>query len=123
MEWNPDYVYHIRGSWAAKGDDQIIVFNLSNAAPAGYLVTPSDDAEETRKRRVEMCPEEWRDSFGDDFYDYAVDNSFFFLSPHTDWKARSESVLAPGLQQMSIKTEEELAESIEQLKNNGGNNE
>ena len=120
MEWNPDYVYHIRGSWAARARDEIIVFTLSNAVPAAYMEMLSEDEEETIKRRVVMCPEEWQDSFGDDFYDYALDNSFYFLAPKTDWKAGSKGVAPPGIQQMEIKTEEDLDNSIEAIKQKVG---
>ena len=123
MEWNPDYVYHIRGSWVARANDEIIVFNLSNAMPAAYFDAPSEDSDEVRRRRIEMCPDEWKDTFGEDFYDYTVENSHYFMSPRTDWKADSECVLAPGLQQMAVKTEFELAKSIEGLRNNGGSDE
>ena len=123
MEWNPDYVYHIRGSWVARANDEIIVFNLSNAMPAAYFDAPSEDSDEVRRRRIEMCPDEWKDTFGEDFYDYTVENSHYFMSPRTDWKADSECVLAPGLQQMAVKTEFELAKSIEDLRNNGGSDE
>ena len=33
MTWNPDYAYKIRGTWARRGKEQIIVFNLPNAVP------------------------------------------------------------------------------------------
>lgn len=74
MNWNPDYVYHIRGSWAARARDEIIVFSLSNAVPSAYLETVSEEEiEESRKRRVELCPEEWSETFGEEFYAYALD--------------------------------------------------
>lgn len=38
MGWNPDYVYRIRGSWAARGRDEIIVFPLTNAMPASQII-------------------------------------------------------------------------------------
>ena len=116
MEWNPDYVYHIRGSWAARARDEIIVFTLSNAVPTAYIETVSEDAEETTRRRVDLCPEEWQDSFGDEFYDYALDNSFYFLAPKTDWKADNKSVTPPGISQMTIKSEEDLDSSIELIR-------
>lgn len=91
--------------------------------PAAYFDAPSEDSDEVRRRRIEMCPDEWKDTFGEDFYDYTVENSHYFMSPRTDWKADSECVLAPGLQQMAVKTEFELAKSIEDLRNNGGSDE
>jgi hypothetical protein len=123
MEWNPDYVYHIRGSWAARARDEIIVFTLSNAVPAAYMETVSKDAEETTRRRVDLCPEEWQDSFGDEFYDYALDNSFYFLAPKTDWKADNKSVAPPGMPQMEIKSDEDLDSSIEIIKSKVGSDE
>ncbi len=115
MGWNPDYVYRIRGSWAARGRDEIIVFTLTNAMPAAYMETVEEDSEEMRRRRVTMCPEEWNESFGDEFYEYAMDNSFFFLAPKTDWKADTKSIAAPGIQQFQVKTEEELGGCIERI--------
>ncbi|MBP5173398.1 MAG: hypothetical protein ILP01_00460, partial [Clostridia bacterium] len=70
----------------------------------------------TVRRRVDMCPEEWSDTFGDDFYDYALDNSFYFLAPKTEWKADSKGVDVPGTQRLMIKTDEDLGNSMEILK-------
>ena len=116
MQWNPDYLYHIRGSLAARARDEIIVFTLSNAVPAAIMETVSEENEEAIKRRVDLCPEEWQDSFGDEFYDYALDNSFYFLAPKTEWKADSKGVDISGTQQITIKTEEDLGTSMELLK-------
>ena len=123
MDWNPDYLYHIRGSWAARANDEIIVFSLSNAVPATFIETETDNEDETVRRRVDMCPEEWDDSFGDEFYDYALDNSFYSLAPKTDWKADSQSVMVPGMQQFYIKSEDDLESSIELLRQKVGNSE
>lgn len=91
------------------------MFPLTNAMPAAYMETVDEDSEEMRRRRVAMLPEEWNESFGDDFYEYALDNSFFFLAPKTDWKSDTKSIAAPGIQQIRIKTEEELGSSIERI--------
>lgn len=123
MGWNPDYAYRIRGSWAARGRDEIIVFTLVNAMPAAFMETVADDSEEVKRRRVEMCPEEWNESFGDDFYEYALDNSFFFLAPKTDWKADVKSIAPPGIQQFQVKTEEELDSTIALIMQKEGNRE
>ena len=79
------------------------------------METVDEDSEEMRRRRVTMCPEEWNESFGDEFYEYALDNSFFFLAPKTDWKADTKSIAAPGIQQFQVKTEDELGSSIERI--------
>ena len=68
MGWNPDYLYKIRGIWAKRFSEQIIVFNLSNGVPA--VIVTNDGNITGAKRRVEMCPDEWTDDFGDEFYEH-----------------------------------------------------
>lgn len=114
MEWNPDYMYRIRGTWAKRGNEQIIIFNLTNAVPA-VLIAP-DGADTPAKRRVELCPDEWTDDFGDEFYEHTLENGFYYLAPDTEWQAQAQSIPAPGMQQYSIPTADELNTSIELLK-------
>ena len=114
MEWNPDYLYRIRGTWAKRGQDEIIVFNLVNATPA-VLIT-QDTADNPVKRRVFMLPDEWTDDFGDEFYEHTLENGFFYLTPDADWHAQAESVPAPGIAQMRTPTAEDLQLSIELLR-------
>ena len=106
MEWNPDYLYRIRGTWAKRGLDEIIVFNLVNATPA-VLIT-QDTADNPVKRRVFMLPDEWTDDFGDEFYEHTLENGFFYLTPDADWHAQAESVPAPGIAQIRTPTAEDL---------------
>lgn len=120
MEWNPDYLYRIRGTWVARGSDQIIVFNLSNAVPAAFLEAEADDSDAAKKRRVDLCPEEWNDTFGEEFYEYSLQNSFYFLAPRTDWKAQASSIAVPGLDQVPVLTDAELEESMINLRKRVG---
>ena len=121
MEWNPDYLYRIRGTWAKRGQDEIIVFNLVNATPA-VLIT-QDTADNPVKRRVSMLPDEWTDDFGDEFYEHTLENGFFYLTPDADWHAQAESVPAPGIAQMRTPTAEDLQLSIELLRREVSGNE
>ena len=120
MDWNPDYLYRIRGTWVARGSEQIIVFNLSNAVPAAFLEAESDDGDAAKKRRVDLCPEEWNDTFGEEFYEYSLQNSFYFLAPRTDWKAQADSIAVPGLDQVPVLTDAELEESMINLRKRVG---
>jgi len=120
MEWNPDYLYRIRGTWVARGSDQIIVFNLSNAVPAAFLEAETDDGDAAKKRRIDLCPEEWNDTFGEEFYEYSLQNSFYFLAPRTDWKAQADSIAVPGQDQVTILTDAELEESMINLRKRVG---
>lgn len=119
MDWNPDYIYKIRGTWAMNRNEQIMVFNLPNAAPAVYI--PIDDGETTARKRVSLCPEEWDDGFGEEFYEHTLDNDFYYITPNTIWNSQAESVLAPGIEPLLGTTPEQLKITVEELRrgNNG----
>lgn len=51
-------------------NEQIIIFNLSNAMPA--ILISQDEGNDAAKRRVDMCPEEWNDDFGEEFYEHVL---------------------------------------------------
>lgn len=119
MNWNPDYSYKIRGTWASRGSEQIIVFNLPNAVPATLL--PCEDGDASKgKRRVELCPAEWDGEFGDGFYEHALDNGFYYIAPNTEWNSQARSILAPGMEQFSTASPEQLQLSIENLMRGNG---
>ena len=119
MNWNPDYSYKIRGTWASRGSEQIIVFNLPNAVPATLL--PCDDGDASKaKRRVELCPAEWDGEFGDGFYEHALDNGFYYIAPNIEWNSQARSILAPGMEQFSTASPEQLQLSIENLMRGNG---
>lgn len=113
MEWNPDYMYRIRGTWAKRGNEQIIVYNLANAVPA--MLVPRDDEENSKKKRIELIPEEWNDDFGEEFYEHFLDNGFYYIAPNTDWHAQIQSIPAPGMEQYTIPSAEELQSRIKIL--------
>ena len=112
MNWSPEYNYRVRGIWAQRREEQIIVFNLSNAVPA-VLVNP--DEEGKAKRRVELTPEEWTDDFGDEFYEHIVENGFYYLAPDSEWQTTVESIPAPGMEQYIIPSADELQISLDVL--------
>ena len=107
MEWDPDYRYRIRGTWIKKGTEQIIVFDLNNAVPAVNC---------SKGRRVEYIPEEWNDTFGEDFYEHRVQNGLFYDIDHTAWNAQVESVAVPDGYHPFIPSDEDLQESMEKIK-------
>ena len=121
MEWNPDYMYRIRGTWAKRGTDEIIVFNLVNATPAVLVAVDKEDS--TARRRVSLTPDEWIDDFGEEFYEHTLENGFFYLTPFTEWKAQATSIPAPGIEQICIPTAEDLQTSMDNLKRGAIGNE
>ena len=114
MQWNPDYSYKIRGTWAVKRTEQIIVFNLPNAVPATYIV--SESGEGTAKRKVDMCPEEWDDGFGEDFYEHRLDNGFYYIAPYSEWNSQAKSVVAPGMEQYAPASTGQLQTILDELR-------
>lgn len=76
MEWNPEYQYHIRGTWISRGQDQIIVFDLSNSMSSTYVECADETGE---KKRVLLCPDEWNNGFGEDFYNFCIQNSIYYI--------------------------------------------
>ena len=113
MAWDPEYLYRIRGVWAARGNEQIIVFHLANAVPAVLLPQSEDGA--SGKRRVEMCPAEWADNYGEEFYEHVLDNGFYYLTPDSGWKTASSSIPAPGITQYVSPSEETLQLTMQDL--------
>ena len=114
MTWNPDYAYKIRGTWARRGKEQIIVFNLPNAVP--IMTVPPENGEDAKAKKVTLCPEEWADDFGEEFYEHTLENGFYYIAPNTEWQSQAKSILAPGMEQFVSTTPEQLKMSIEELK-------
>ena len=114
MQWDPEYIYRVRGVWAKRGTEQIIVFNLADAVPA-VMMTPDTENSNARKR-VEMYPAEWTDDFGDEFYEHVLENGFYYLTPGSEWQSGAESIPAPGIEQLSALSTAELQLTMEALK-------
>lgn len=112
MEWNPDYVYKIRGIWAKNKNKQIIIFDLTNAMPAVWL---DNDPDGRNRKRVNLCPDEWIDGFGEEFYEHVIDNEYYYLSSKADWQVDSKSIHAPGFKQFSVPSFEEINNRISML--------
>ena len=112
MKWDPEYVYRVRGIWARQRNDQIMIFNLTNAMP---MAIPTDKEDGQHKRRVALCPSEWTDDFGEEFYEHVLENGFFYLAPDYEWKTNAQSIPVPGINQYQAPSAEELQLSIDNL--------
>jgi len=113
MEWDPEYIYRVRGIWAKRGTEQIIVFNLVNAVPAVLMTADGEDSK--ARRRVELCPAEWTEDFGDEFYEHILENGFYYLVPDTEWRTAADSIPAPGMVQFTAPSAAELQLTMEDL--------
>lgn len=113
MEWDPEYIYKVRGLWAKRGAEQIIVFNLVNAVPAVLITYDATDSK--TRRRVELCPAEWTDDFGDEFYEHILENGFYYLTPDNEWRTSTASIPAPGIAQFTVPSAAEFQLSMDDL--------
>lgn len=120
MDWNPEYQYHIRGTWAARGEDEIIIFDVANAVPVVVLEDSADGSSQMRRRRMKLCPEEWGDSFGQEFYTFAIQNGFYYINPRSDWKARVRSRAISDSTQITLPSEDDLRMNIEKMRMRAG---
>ena len=111
MEWNPDYDYRCTGTWVAKGNDCIMIFNLSNALPLAMM-----DDDKARRKRTAVCPEEWGDSFGDEFYDFTLDNDIYYSKGRTSLGSGEKCRVVDGQNIVEVWSQEELMEGVKKIK-------
>ena len=93
-------------------NDKIMIFNLSNAMPLALF---GGEAEQ-RKRRTAICPEEWEDSFGDEFYDFSLENDLYYTRGTINWNSTADCRAVEGQMTIPILTHAELMENAQRLK-------
>lgn len=121
MNWNPDFIYRVRGTWLHDGAERIIVYNLENAVSAALL--PRDEESARPPKRTELYPEPWADTFGEEFYDHIVENKLFYIAKKSSWQTSRSSIPAPGVEQYAVPSEKDMQMMIGSLtrKAGGGN--
>ena len=115
MDWNPEFNYRILGTWIEKGVDCIMVFNLTKAMPIAEVVN-EEEQESIRKRRMAVCPEEWEESFGDEFYEFSMDNELYYLKSVPNLRSGIKCRDVDGQQQISLLSHAEVLESAAKIK-------
>ena len=113
MEWNPEYSYRIMGTWIEKGNDRIMTFNLSNAVP---MMQVQGNESSSRKKNIVICPEEWESGFGDEFYEFSLQNNLYYMANNVPINSGAHSVVANGTEQLSLPTAEDVKTSYELIK-------
>ena len=109
MGWHPDCSYRVSGTWIENGSDQIMIFNLAKAAPIVRLMSEEAGG---RSKRVLACPAEWEDNFGDEFYEFSVDNRLFYTTNATGWNSRAQSKVVEGAEQFELMTADQMLSEI-----------
>lgn len=116
MDWFPDYTYKVFGTLIEKGSEQIVIFNLSGAMPNITVTEELKNADKTVHRKVDICPEEWGDSFGEEFYNFSMENMTYYLPKDTNLKANAKSRPVEGQLAFEIMNEAEIVQFSENLK-------
>ena len=117
MEWNPEYQYRIRGTWACRGRDQIIVFDITSAAPFTTIEQHPEEGATVRKR-IDILPQ--NSSFGMEFYEYNIQNAFYYMNPRIDWNAYARSHAVMDSSTVEVLSDSELAQNMEMIKSRVG---
>ncbi len=117
MGWNPEYQYRVRGTWACRGSDQIIVFDITNAAPFTTIEQHPEEGATVRKR-IDILPQ--NSSFGMEFYEYNIQNAFYYMNPRIDWNAYARSHAVIDSSTVELLSDSELAQSMETIKSRVG---
>ena len=113
MDWNPDYSYKVIGTWIEKGIDQMVYFNLANAMPSIMI---ENDGEDKRRTRKSVCPDEWGDTFGSEFYDFSIDNGIYYLPTATGLNTNVKCQAVEGQSNITIVPSEQLLIEADTLK-------
>ena len=116
MEWNPDFNYRILGTTIEKGNDRIIIFNLSNGMPSVLVTDDEYGEEEKRKKRMQICPEEWGDSFGSEFYDFSLDNSLYYSNGTEKLYSDEKSRAVGGQLPFKLLTTDEVLSNAQRIR-------
>lgn len=70
------------------------------------------------KKRVPMCPEEWNETFGEEFYSYSMGN-LYYDPQNEEWQANTECKPVDDQLPFEIKTDKEIINGFETLKVKG----
>lgn len=119
MDWEPDYGYKVLGTLIEKGNEQMVVFNLDGAVP-NMVIKEEVDSKKSRKRVV-ICPEEWGDSFGDEFYEFSMENSLYYSPRYSDLRLSEKSIPVDGQLSFDLMTGPEVLQMAEKLRKKAGN--
>ena len=116
MEWNPDFNYRILGTTIEKSNDRIIIFNLQGGMPSVLVTDDECGDEEKRKKRIQICPEEWGDSFGSEFYDFSLDNSLYYSNGNDNLYSGQKSRAVDGQVSFKVLTTDEVLSNAQRIR-------
>ena len=121
MEWFPDYNYKVLGTLIEKGNEQMVIFNLDNALPNVTIKETNEEDGKTKKKKVVVCPEEWGETFGDEFYNFSIDNALYYMPSSLKEGISKKSRPVDGQLSFDLMTETQLYEMAESIKKKAGN--
>jgi site-specific DNA recombinase len=126
LGWNTSYKYRIRGLKKEKGNEPLLIFDLSETEVFISQENEKNDLEPISenvklftagpKKDIMAFPYSWADSFGNNYYRQAQINELLILNAK-EWKINMEGI-AYNSEELNTTTVEELQNGIETLKAN-----
>ena len=113
-------MYKVFGTLIEKGSEQIVIFNLSGAMPNITVTEELENTHKTVHRKVDICPEEWGNSFGEEFYNFSMDNMLYYMPKDTNLKANEKSRPIEGQLPFEVMDGAEVLQFAENLKQKAG---
>ena len=68
-----------------------------------------------------VCPEEWGESFGEEFYDFSLDNALYYSPQNADLRISEKSKPVDGQLSFPLMSGDEIIEMANKIKAKAGN--
>ena len=120
MNWEPDYEYKVLGTLIEREDKQMLVFNLNSAVPSATISEEKTYKKEEKKRKVMICKEECWGSFGDEFYDFGLENALYYVQKNTDLRITEKARPVEGQFSFDLMTKSEIENWAKRIKKRAG---
>gem|GEM_PF-6399792 len=69
-----------------------------------------------------LCPEDWNGSFGEEFYDFIVQNDLYYIRRNTLWSSQAEANSIPNGEEFDIPTIGSVETAIESIRSHRSDN-
>lgn len=120
MDWFPDYTYKTFGTLIKNSSEKFLIFDLSAAMPNITVTEKIANTNKTVYKKINICPEEWGDSFGEEFYNFSLDNILYYMPQETDLNSSEKSRPVEGDLPFAVMNSAEVLQLAEKIKHKVG---
>ena len=86
------------------------------------IALENTESEAKRIKHMAVCPEEWEDSFGDEFYRFSVDNDLYYAPHNEPLNTGEKSQPVEGQLKFHLMSGSEIMDTAEKLRIKVGEN-